>query len=438
MEFSLEKISERIHFGKTKEYFAEVLSSYQNENYRSSIVMLWSVAVCDIVYKLQHLVDLYEDASASVILTELTALQNSDPKSSAWEIKLVDDVYGKTNLIDGAEYENLRYLQKQRHLSAHPVLNNESELHTPNKETVRALLRNTLEGLLIKPPFYTQKIFDELIADVSDNTEALNTAKKVKRYVESRYLNRLTSDVELQIYRSLWKFVFKLENEDCGKNRKINLQVLDVIGQRNIGRLRQFIDGEKDYYSNIAGNGSPVAYLVFYLSQNHDLYGALSEDARLKVQHCIESDSAGKTLGWFVKGSLSKHFEDLIEWIESEEYPVFKEGQWDALLQINDSEEWQEMFCKAVGAYYAVSKSFDEADSRFRDALQSRIHLFSLVAINYLLGKIEANTQVYRRGLASIDHPKLIKRALELDENFDFSPYPYFEKIVEEGEVVDG
>lgn len=48
-EYSLEKMAEKIHYGKTKEYFGEVLSSYHNENYRSAVVMLWSVAVCDIV-----------------------------------------------------------------------------------------------------------------------------------------------------------------------------------------------------------------------------------------------------------------------------------------------------------------------------------------------------------------------------------------------------
>ena len=137
-EFSLERISEQIHYGKTKAYFQEVLSSYNNGNYRSSVVMLWSVAICDIVYKLQSLIDLYDDSAAKEILREVTAIQNEDYKSSAWEIKLLDDVHEKTFLLDSSEYENLRYLQKQRHLSAHPVLNSERELHSPNKETVRS------------------------------------------------------------------------------------------------------------------------------------------------------------------------------------------------------------------------------------------------------------------------------------------------------------
>jgi hypothetical protein len=178
-EFSLEKISETIHFGTTKEYFKEVLSSYQNGNYRSSVVMLWSVAVCDIVYKLKSLVDIHTDTTAQKILKELTKMQKDEPKSPRWEIKLVEDVFNKTNLIDIVEFENLKYLQHQRHLCAHPILDDKSELHTPNKETTRSLLRNTLEGLLIKPPFYTQVIFKELLEDVAENKAALHTRDKV-------------------------------------------------------------------------------------------------------------------------------------------------------------------------------------------------------------------------------------------------------------------
>lgn len=37
--------SEEIYFKKTREYFKEVVSSYSNENYRSAIVMLYSISI---------------------------------------------------------------------------------------------------------------------------------------------------------------------------------------------------------------------------------------------------------------------------------------------------------------------------------------------------------------------------------------------------------
>jgi hypothetical protein len=72
---SLEGFADDIFAAKTREYFKEVLSSYQNGNYRSSVVMLWSVAVCDLIYKLEYLIEVYRDATATEIINEMTRIQ---------------------------------------------------------------------------------------------------------------------------------------------------------------------------------------------------------------------------------------------------------------------------------------------------------------------------------------------------------------------------
>jgi len=430
-EFSLERISEQIHYGKTKAYFQEVLSSYNNGNYRSSVVMLWSVAICDIVYKLQSLIDLYDDSAAKEILQEVTAIQNEDYKSSAWELKLLDDVHEKTFLLDSSEYENLRYLQKQRHLSAHPVLNSERELHSPNKETVRSLLRNTLEELLVKPPFYTQRIMKELLEDLSESADVLNSRRKVKQYIESRYLSRTKPSVEINIFRSLWKLVFKLENEDCENNRMINLHALEILSDRNSAAIPNEVEGDNDYYSNVSSTGNPLSYLVFYLSKNPQIYPLLSDDARLKVDHCIETDDVGKTMGWFKKEDLDTHGNDIEEWIRSDEHPTFTTSQFDALLEIADTEEWQKRFCRVVTAYYTVSYSYDQADTRFQISIPKYINLFDGDSLVHLAQEIESNGQCYARGRAREDYEVIKNRIDEVFGNdFDYENVPSFRRKV--------
>jgi hypothetical protein len=430
-EFSLERITENIHYAKTKGYFQEVLSSYNNENYRSSVVMLWSVAICDIVYKLQHLIDLYDDAAAKQILQEVTAIQNQDHKSSAWELKLLDDVHDKTYLIDTSEYEDLRYLQKQRHLSAHPVLNSDRELHSPNKETVRSLLRNTLEGLLVKPPIYTQRIMRELLADISESSDVLNSREKVKKYIESRYLSRTTPTVEMSIFRSLWKLVFKLDNEECEKNRTINLHALEVLSNRNIALIPEAIDGDNDYYSNIAPLGMPLSYLVYYLANNPQIYPVISDDARMKVDHCINTDEIGKTMGWFVKANLDTHGEDIKEWILSDDRPTFTQAQFDALLAISDTDEWQSIFCDIATTYYCSSRSYDQADNRFEVAIPKYISLFGNDSLINLADKIDNNGQCYDRGQARTDYAFIKERIDELfGDEFDYENVPSFHRKV--------
>lgn len=434
-EFSLESFSEKIYYSKTKYYFQEVLSSYHNGNYRSAVVMLWSVAVYDIVYKLQYLVDLYGDIVAKSILDELTTLQNNDPKSASWEVKLIEDTYTKTKLLDSSEYENLRYLQKQRHLSAHPTLNADRELHTPNKETVRALIRNTLEDLLVKPPFYTQKIVNELLGDIAESAAVLNTREKLKRYIESRYLSRMKPEVQLSIYRIFWKLVFRLDNDDCIKNRKINFQTLDVIGNRNNAKVLEGITGEKDYYSNISSQPKALEFLVFYISKNHNIYELLNEDAKLKIQHHVGNTNIGRICGWFLKDSLQHYYEDILSLIREDTNFSFKDEQLKFILEISDTEEWQHLFCCILSSYYCASRSYDQADFRFQQAISPYLELFDKERIVFLVQRIEQNDQLYRRSKAIEEHKEIKKKILQLyGEEFDLSPYPHFERIVLEDE----
>lgn len=426
--FSLETIADEIHFDKTKTYFREVISSYQNENYRSAVVMLWSVAVCDIVFKLENLIDLYNDPAAASIIEEMTRAQEGNPYSSEWEINLVHQTFRGTKLLESPEVENLIYLQRQRHLCAHPVLGTSRELHSPNKDTVRSLLRNTLEGLLVKPPFYTKRIFSEILTDLSEHREALNERRKVKQYIESRYLRRLRPDVEFALFRTLWKLVFLVKNEDCDLNRRVNYDALSVIGERHSGKLPEILQREQEYYSTTAADGEPLIYAVRYFSAMPRLFELMNDAAKLRVQHCVETDPIGKIAGWYVKPDLETHFQDLLEWIEGVERPVLSEDHWRIMVGIEDSPEWQCYSCKLIAAYYGSSRSFNSADDRFSYLVEPNLSSFDFEALSFLISKIEGNDQTYRRGLSRSEHPLIRRRMLELSAEFDFGQFPHFER----------
>ena len=45
--------AENIYFSQIRNYFKEIISSYDNENYRSAMVMLYSTIICDLLLKLK-------------------------------------------------------------------------------------------------------------------------------------------------------------------------------------------------------------------------------------------------------------------------------------------------------------------------------------------------------------------------------------------------
>ena len=164
---------EDIYFPKTREYFEEVLSSYTNGHYRSAIVMLYSIAICDILFKLQELKDMFDDPVADEILHEINKMRNEhDNKTkSKWEKELLESIYKRTELLNLEAYTNLNHLYDHRNFSAHPALNENYELIMPSKETTIAHIKNILNSILIKPPIFIKNITNALTEDLKDKGE---------------------------------------------------------------------------------------------------------------------------------------------------------------------------------------------------------------------------------------------------------------------------
>jgi hypothetical protein len=66
---SLEEAVNNVRNPRSREYISDVVSSYQSGNYRAAVVGLWTVVVCDLLWKLEELRDHFQDTAASQIRT---------------------------------------------------------------------------------------------------------------------------------------------------------------------------------------------------------------------------------------------------------------------------------------------------------------------------------------------------------------------------------
>lgn len=143
--------TEKIYYKQTKKYFNEVLADFFNKNYRSAVVMLYSVAICDLFLKLNELCNSYDDAEAKSILQSIADIRNGDDTSSKWEYELTKKMHD-SGYISSKLYSDLRHLYDDRCFSAHPSMNDDFELIEITKETAVAHIKNIFNGLLIEPP----------------------------------------------------------------------------------------------------------------------------------------------------------------------------------------------------------------------------------------------------------------------------------------------
>lgn len=424
-EYSIEQRATQIFDSRTKEYFVEVHSSYLAGNYRSSVVMLWSVAICDLLFKLQYLFDIHKDRKAREILDEIGRLQEADERSPIWEKKLIELVAEKTQLLEIAERENLLHLQKQRHLAAHPIINASFQLHRPNRDTSRSLIRNTLDGILTKAPILSNKIIDELVEDLEQVSDILIDEKKLKGYLDSKYYTRFNPEVEKVVFKALWKFVFLLTNEKCNKNRSINYRALHLLYRRNPSQFKEQINANKDYFSAIATGGDPLDYLIYFLSGESSIFGLLADHTKLVIQHASDSNSFARCLAWFTATSLADHAARLDNWI-SRDNPDIDTNIWNVLWEISDSPEWSQMVIRLANKYYTSSNSFDMANRRFKEAITPNLNNYKLDDCVNLIEGIQRNSQTWQRRHAEYDHTAIRDRILQLDPNFDITVYEHF------------
>jgi hypothetical protein len=404
-EFSIELAAERIDNARTRAYFHEVLTSFVIGNTRSALVMLWSVVVCDLVYKLQELRDVYNDAPASDILKAIEESQRKNPTSPDWEKSLLEEVKKRTKLIDSAEYQGLVHLQEKRHLSAHPIIGNVDLLHRPTIEETRAAIRCALEATLLKPAVFAKGIIEEFVNDLAGKRDLFPENESLKRYLVARYFGRLQNEVEKHLFRSLWKFTFHLANADTDANRSINYRALVLLYERNPSRFDECIQQEQPFFSKVT-DGDPTRALLKLLHDHPRLYTILTDTARVPLENAAKSNLDNFAIAWFLAKSPETHVNAVREWIEREQV-VISSAIWKAFIEDCRQANVLQAGLDCGIAMYVRSRNFNTSDERFIHYIEPHLGEMCKECLERLIKGIESNSQTYSRGRARLDHPQI-------------------------------
>jgi hypothetical protein len=390
--FSIESSIEKIQNNNTKEYFKEVYQTFVNGNFRSCTVMLYSVLICDLVYKLRDLRDIYGDTKAKKILDDIEDLQIKKPKSPDWESKLVEFISTQTSLLEASDIVAIESLQKFRHLSAHPVLNNSDLLYSPNKDLVLGLIRNILEGVLTNPPFFSNRIFETFLNDLVDVKDKITDDENLENYLKSRYLKRLKETDFKKMFRSLWKIVFNSEDQKSIDNRQITFKSLRLLLKNKKDICLELIRNEQDFFSNVTKNGSLIN-LVILLSRFPEIYKLLDKPLQLLIDAQIESDDNLVFVSWFNKPSFEVHLSTL----DYKEISGLKNEYIIFLKKMSIENSCLDLFIDYCLNYFGESNSFESAQNRFDNVISNIIDDLNTSQTLKLIKSSNDNSQIYYR-----------------------------------------
>lgn len=424
-DFSIELTAERIVDPRARSYFREVYSSYVAGNFRSATVMLWSVVVCDLLFKLEELKATYNDQTATTLLTEVEHRQAANPKSPEWEAWLLDQIKARTRLLEEHEYLALVSIQQHRHLSAHPILTVSYELHSPTPEAVRADMRAALEGVLTKPPLMTKKVFDALVEDIEARKGQFADEDSLRQYLDAKFFSHFLPTISREVFKSLWQVVFTSTDARCVANRAINLRALGFLYDRDSEQFLRLIESDRKRFSKVASDRGAMKSIIEFVSSRPRVYALLTDEAKGPLKDFVVGD-AGMLLGWVV---FPGGIQEQLTAMEGDRYFSWTACTYEALykwLEVAQQFGVAPRAAALIARAYAASGNYDTANHRYSLLSIVMDKLTPELMVECLSG-IEKNNQTHGRGRAREDHLELKGAADKvLGANFDYSPFPKF------------
>lgn len=415
-----------IYFAKTREYFQEVLSSYASGNYRSAVVMLYSVAICDMLFKLQELRDMYNDTIADTILSEVEKSKNAnDNKSkSKWEKEFVDNVYTKTELLDLESYTHLNHLYDYRNFSAHPALNENYELVSPTKETTIACIKNAVKDILVKPPVFIKKVVDLLTDELDGKYELFKDNVEVfDNYLNNKYYSKMSNSMKISTFRSFWKICFVCTDEKSKSNRNINRSALSLLYKSNPSIFNEAIKNEQEKYK-VAYDKNTILYLVRFVAEFTSVFDLLSEEIQLIIDKQIKKDKKDSLISWFEFKTYEEYFTHIssLGFVQTEPNRIkFMTKHFKSVGVISQ-------FIDYLIVNYSVCTNYELSIQTFESSIEPLLSEMNREQYIALIEAVDKNKQNYNRWFIKRDNTTIVQYAKNLlGKDFDYSKYSNFE-----------
>lgn len=400
MDFTIENAEEFIPSKQTRVYFKEIVSSYANGNYRSAIVMLYSVTICDLVYKMMDLRDIHKDKKATAILDDIKKIQQNKPTSSEWEATLIRRIATETELLSPIELKAIENLKEKRNLSAHPALTNQYELYTPSKQMTIALIYEMLNAVLTKEPLLSKKVIDSFIEDIATDKDIFMIGsgqfdkKLLYTYLKVRYFRYIGNTLGKDLFRTLWKFVFRSNDSQCNINRDINFMALCCLYQNYNNELLSFIKSEPKYF-----NVTPeyLGLLYDFLIINPKVFYNLEEDSILLIKKLYENnDIHARILGVFISDTFESHCEMLANFNFNEsKLPKNIENDISLLYDYANRLNKPHYALRTYIKIFSSSASFNDTKKNFNRWIRPYLNFMEETELTNLLFAIKTNSQIY-------------------------------------------
>ena len=206
----------------SRSYFKEILQSYYSQNYRATIVLLYSFVIYDLFIKLQTMAN-EGNKKAIKKLADINAMIADDEKYSKVENEIIQFFKDNCPLYFDKFIDDVDYLKNCRNKCAHLKVNDNS-LYVPSDYHARMLICSMYDHILsVKAPFIMD-LFSIAQTDVESYAGSISQIsfdyfeESIKINIRNKYLTRMTYDSLKKSYQTFIRLLFVSDDEECIKN----------------------------------------------------------------------------------------------------------------------------------------------------------------------------------------------------------------------------
>lgn len=338
--FDFENATKQVKSKRIQKYLEEVISTYNNCEYRSCIVMLYATTFADALDKIRTMSEVYQNEKAEKFLEEYNKGRNNNRAYSALE-REVKEFIVDSGLINDIEEKQWEHLKDYRDYCAHPVVERDYGLISPNEEQVRMHIRNMFEALFLKDAILTDnKVFEDFLGKVEDFYDR-NQLDGLEEYVNTRYIRKLDLNTKGKFIKNLWKFSFNIDGDaECDKYRRVAYRVIIWIIQSDKSDILKFIEENISYFNgkiryqeviteknsyNFKFYENRTLALIYLLYRVPEIYGILSEDNQTEIKSVVKKNINLILMAPYLFENSQKHVNRIIKELKDDNclIPVF-------------------------------------------------------------------------------------------------------------------
>lgn len=197
-------LSQSVQDDSVRRLVNEVINAMNGGARRSALVSLWVAVIVDLMNKTRDLAE-GGDGQARKFMDDVDSSVEQDEIKEflRYESELVDFAERKLEILDRQEAVQLKRIQADRNLCAHPSFSAESKLFSPTVEEIRAHLVVAHDAVFSKSAVAGKRRIGMLLNDLQGKGWPLRS--RLGDYLSDRYFEGASDSARL----NMWKLLIK-------------------------------------------------------------------------------------------------------------------------------------------------------------------------------------------------------------------------------------